>query len=71
MTIRLSKVDEFQLLTCLQHGLWGSMSARFKDWHIGDGLVITVDKRLTALAEVSGGNVKTCAQIGLRVSSPI
>ena len=54
MRIRITKVDEFQLLTCLQHGLWGSNSARFRDWRIGDGLVITVDKKLTALAEVSG-----------------
>ena len=35
MRIRITKVDEFQLLTCLQHGLWGSNSARFKDWQIG------------------------------------
>jgi hypothetical protein len=54
MRIRLSKVEEFQLLTSVQHGLWGSNSARFKDWRIGDGLVITVDKKLAALAEVSG-----------------
>jgi len=54
MRIRIVKVDEFQLLTSLQHGLWGSNSARFKDWHAGDGLVITVDKKLATLGEVSG-----------------
>jgi hypothetical protein len=52
MRIRLTKVDEYQLLTCLQHGLWGASTARFKDWRIGDGLAIIVDKKLAAFAQV-------------------
>ncbi|MDA2912910.1 hypothetical protein MYX77_02930 [Acidobacteriia bacterium AH_259_A11_L15] len=53
MRLRLTKVDEFQFLTCFQHQLWGSRSARFKDWKPKDYLVIIVDKAIAALAEVS------------------
>jgi hypothetical protein len=52
MRLRLAKVDEYQFLTCLRRGLWGSKSARFKDWQIGDNFGIIVNKRLAALAEV-------------------
>jgi hypothetical protein len=52
--LRLTKIDEYQFLTCLKHGLWGSKSARFKTWLEGDRLAIIVDKSLAALAEVSG-----------------
>ncbi len=54
MRLRLAKVDEFQFLTCLQYGLWGSRTARFKDWKIGDNFAILVDKKIAALAEVIG-----------------
>lgn len=54
MTLRLTKIDEFQLLTCLRHGVWGSRSARFKDWQPGDFLGVIVDKALAGLANVSG-----------------
>jgi hypothetical protein len=54
MRLRLTKVDEFQLLTCLRHSLWGSRSARFRDWKRGDFLGVIVDKALAALAEVAG-----------------
>jgi hypothetical protein len=50
--LRLVKVDEYQFLTCLKHSLWGSRSARFKDWHEGDYLAFIVDKSLAALAQV-------------------
>jgi len=36
------------------HSLWGSKSARFKDWQQGDYLAFIVDKTLAALAEVAG-----------------
>ena len=52
--LRLTKIDEYQFLTCLKHGLWGSKSARFKNWSQGDRLAIIVEKNLAALAEVSG-----------------
>ena len=54
MRIRLTKIDELQFLTCLEHGLWGSRSARFKDWKRGDGLVFIVGRELAGLAEVDG-----------------
>jgi hypothetical protein len=54
MRLRLTKVDEYQFLTCLKYGLWGSQSARFKTWRENDRFVIIVDKSLAALAEVSG-----------------
>jgi hypothetical protein len=52
--LRLTKIDEYQFLTCLKHGLWGSKSARFKTWREADRLAIIVDKSLAALAEVTG-----------------
>lgn len=54
MRLRITKIDEYQLLTCMKHRLWGSKSARFRTWHVGDLLAVIVDKSLAALAEVSG-----------------
>lgn len=53
MRLRLTKIDEYQFLTCLKHGLWGSKSARFRTWQQGDRVAIIVDKSLAGLAEVS------------------
>jgi hypothetical protein len=52
--MRLTKIDEYQFLTCLKYALWGSKSRRFNDWYQGDKFAIIVDKSLAALAEVSG-----------------
>jgi hypothetical protein len=52
--LRLTKIDEYQFLTCFKYGLWGSKSARFKTWREADRLAIIVDKSLAALAEVTG-----------------
>lgn len=54
MRLRLTKVDEYQFLTCLSHELWGSRSARFRDWREGDRLAFIVGKSLAGLAGVSG-----------------
>lgn len=54
MRVRLTKIDSFQLFTCIKHGLWGGKAARFKDWTPGDYLAVIVDKALAALGEVSG-----------------
>ena len=54
MRLRITKVDEYQFLSCLKHSLWGSKSARFKDWQKGDYLVFIVDKALSGYTEVSG-----------------
>jgi len=59
MRLRLTKVDEFQFLTCVKHGVWGSHSARFSDWQIGDLLAIIVDKQIAGLSEVSGAPFKS------------
>jgi len=50
----MTKIDEYQFLTCLKHSLWGSNIRRFKTWQRGDYLAFKVDKALAALAEVSG-----------------
>ena len=52
--LRLSSIDEYQLLTCLEHGLWGAKTDRFGNWQQGDYLVLAVNKSLAALAQVSG-----------------
>jgi hypothetical protein len=56
---RATKIDEYQFLTCLQHGLWGSKSARFKDWLIGDLLFFLVDNAVAGYAVVSGKPFKS------------
>jgi len=59
MKLRLSSIDEYQLLTCYKHELWGSKSDRFGDWQQGDYLLLTVNKSLAALAQVSGKPFKS------------
>jgi hypothetical protein len=54
LRVRTTKLDEFQFLTCLRHGLWGSRSARFKDWRVGDKLILLVGNAVAGLAEVTG-----------------
>ncbi|MFZ5448319.1 MAG: hypothetical protein ACOZFS_06755 [Thermodesulfobacteriota bacterium] len=54
MRLRLTKIDEFQFLTCLKHEVWGSKKARFKEWKEGDYLAFIVDKAIAGLAKVSG-----------------
>ena len=54
MRLRITKVDEYQFLTCLKNSLWGSKSARFKDWQEGDYLAFIVNKELAGFATISG-----------------
>lgn len=54
MRMRLTKIDEYQFLTCLKHTIWGSKASRFSDWYEGDKFAVIVDKSLAALAEVAG-----------------
>jgi len=54
MRLRLTKVDEYQLLTCIQNNLWGSKSARFSQWKPGDLLAVIVERKLAALGTVEG-----------------
>ncbi len=59
MRLRLTKVDEFQFLTCVKNEVWGSNSARFSDWQIGNLLAIIVEKQIAGLAEVSSAPFKS------------
>jgi len=61
--LRLTKIDEYQFLTCLKHSLWGSRSARFKDWQEGDYFAFIVDKALAGLAEVAGKTFESKAMV--------
>jgi hypothetical protein len=54
MRLRLTKVDEYQFLTCFKHSLWGSKVSRFKDWREGDYLAVIVNKGLAGYAVVAG-----------------
>jgi hypothetical protein len=63
MRLRLSSIDEFQLLTCFKHGLWGAKTDRFGDWQEGDLLLLLVQKRLAALTQVSGKTYKSSEKI--------
>ena len=54
MRLRLTKLDEFQFLTCVKHELWGSKKRRFDDWQTGDHLALIVNKAIAGLAEVMG-----------------
>ncbi len=54
MRLRITKVDEYQFLTCVKNAVWGSEAARFSDWKIGDFLAITAEKAIAGLAEVAG-----------------
>src|SRR3989442_1392877 len=54
MRVRLTKLDEVQLLTCLEHELWGSKRRRFKNWLLGDRLFFLVDAGIAGFAEVTG-----------------
>lgn len=55
MALRVVKViDDFQLLTSIEHGLWGSNTSRFSGWKIGDVLVISVNKALAAMGTLAG-----------------
>lgn len=53
MRLRLTKVDEYQFLTCVKHQVWGSKSARFSEWETGDYLAFIVDKQIAGLAQVT------------------
>jgi len=59
MNLRLTKLNEFQFLTCVKHGVWGSKNARFAKWKEGDCLAFIVDKRIAGLAKVSGKPFKS------------
>lgn len=59
MRLRITKLDEYQFLSCFKYSLWGSRSARFRDWQKGDRLAFIVDKALAGYAEVSGESFRS------------
>ena len=59
LRLRLTKVDEYQFLTCVKNSVWGSKSDRFKDWASGDLLVIFVGNYLAGLGHVAGPRHKS------------
>jgi hypothetical protein len=61
--LRITKVDEYQFLSCLKNSLWGSRSARFKDWQKGDYIAFIVDKTLAGYAEMSGEYYRSNEQV--------
>ena len=63
MRLRLSSIDEFQLLTCFKHGLWGAKMDRFPGWEQGDYLLLTVNKSLAALAQIAGKPFKSDKEV--------
>lgn len=52
--LRIAKADAAQLLICVQHGLWARSRNRFRDWRVGDHLVILSDTGDCALGQVAG-----------------
>lgn len=54
MRLRLASIDEYQLLTCLKHQVWGSRMAIFSNWEQGDYLGFIVDRVIAGLAVVEG-----------------
>ncbi len=52
--VRVASADEVQFLTSLKFGVWGSSTARFRQWQVGDRLVLVVEKALAGVAEVAG-----------------
>jgi Syntaxin. len=54
MSLRVVKVDDFQFLLCVKYGVWGSNKNIFKKWNEEDYLAFTINKRIAALAQVSG-----------------
>src|SRR5260370_4252887 len=61
--LRMTKVDEYQFLTCVKHSVWGSKTGRFKEWHVGDLLVIFIGKFLAGLGHVTGPAYKSSDQV--------
>jgi len=45
MRLRLASIDEVQLLTCFEHGIWGSNKSTFKNWCQGDYVAFIVEKK--------------------------
>lgn len=54
MKTRLASVDYLTFLQCYKYNLWGANSTFISKWKVGDQLVFKVDKKLVAVAEITG-----------------
>lgn len=70
LNVRITKVDELQFLTCFKYGLWGSKTARFRNWKIGDKLIFMVDKKIAAIAEISSAPFVSDVEVWCNGSYP-
>jgi hypothetical protein len=53
MAVRMAKISAVELKNCVKHGLWGSNNSLSK-WQIKDMLILYADRKLAAVAEVTG-----------------
>ncbi|PEJ58834.1 hypothetical protein CN692_07610 [Bacillus sp. AFS002410] len=53
INLRLVTVDEYQFLTCVKNGLWGSNNTSIKNWGIDDFIVFIVNKKIVALSVIT------------------
>lgn len=51
MIVRMARTKELE--KCVKHSIWGAHKSLSK-WQIGDILILYVDKKLAAVAEVNG-----------------
>ncbi len=63
MGLRLTKVDEYQFLTCLKHQVSGNKVNKFKKWQTGDNLGFIVGRTLAGLADVAGSYFYSCERM--------
>jgi hypothetical protein len=49
ITYYLQSTTEENLCLCVIHGVWGSKTNKIADWHLGDKMIVYVDRRLAAL----------------------
>ena len=53
-TVRIVKVDEYQFLLCVKHGLWGGTFNRYGKFGINDLIIFKVGKQVAGAAVVTG-----------------
>lgn len=54
MRIRLGSLGEKQFQVCVKSGLWGSERGSYRDWQIGDYLILSVDRKIAGVARIVG-----------------
>ncbi len=54
MIVRMAKISLNDFVESVKHGLWGSKINSLSKWNPGDKLIFNVDRKLAAVAEVTG-----------------